>query len=260
MIHHAVKLRDRRARLHACAGDGIFFHFKAAGELCAAHAAARVDVIRAAFKHIAESVSRNAAVVVGRKICDWERERKRFAFARLQGFGLCECGEASCGLAELALRCFNENGDDLFALHVAGVFHGDFLCNGLAVEIEAFNRAGEGRVAETVAERIQHTVFCERLKVAVADVDVFFINDPCGITEALCRRIITDVKRDGVAQLAARRDSACENICSTCAALLAALPDVQHSGGIVFFHPLHIHDIADVQQNRNTLERAANLF
>ena len=53
------------------------------GELCAAHAAARVDVIRAAFKHIAESVSRNAAVVVGRKICDWERERKRFAFARL---------------------------------------------------------------------------------------------------------------------------------------------------------------------------------
>ncbi len=38
------------------------------------------------------------------------------------------------------------------------------------------------------------------------------------------------------------------------------LPDVQHSGGIVFFHPLHIDDIADVQQNRNTLERAANLF
>lgn len=83
VIHHAVKLRDRRARLHACAGDGIFFHFKAAGELCAAHAAARVNVIRAAFKHIAESVSRNAAVVVGRKICNWERERKRFAFARL---------------------------------------------------------------------------------------------------------------------------------------------------------------------------------
>lgn len=44
------------------------------------------------------------------------------------------------------------------------------------------------------------------------------------------------------------------------AALLTALPDVQHSGGIVFFHPLHIDDIADVQQNRNTLERAANLF
>ena len=255
---HAVERGDRRAGLGALLDDGILRDLKAAAQGSAADARARVDVVGAGLEHIGRLVAGDAAVVVRGELRDFERDLHGLALAGLQLRGLLERAQAARRLAELALRRLGIDLDDLLARDVAGVFDDHDLLDGLAVRFKARDLHVERRVGQAETERVQHAVLRKRLEIAVADVDVLLVDDLLGVAEALARGVVRDVDRDRVAELAARGDRAGQDVEHAGAALLAALPDVQHRCGVVLFDPLHVDDVADVQQHRNALERAAD--
>ena len=180
--------------------------------------------------------------------------------AWLQEAGLCKARQGLRRLAQLSLRRAVVDLDNLLALIIARIRHiyGDF---NLAVHFfHGGGFHGEVGIGEAKTEGIQHLIRRKRLKVAVSHIDVLNIVVVLIFAEVPGGRIILVRHGNGIAQLAGGRDIAADNVCGRLAAFHTAVPNVHHGLDAVLFHPAHVDDIADIQQDGHMVKLVGDLL
>ena len=113
-------------------------------------------------------------------------------------------------------------------------------------------------IGEAEAEGIEHFVRAEGLKVAVADIEVLGLDVFSLRAEAVVRWPEVDAFRDGVRQVSGGGYITGKHVQNGVAALLAALPDIEHGGGVKLPDPAHVHDVPGIQENRGSGKVAAD--
>ena len=205
-------------------------------------------------------MARLSGVVIGSHMVDVVGDGHLLGIAWLQEAGLCKARQGLRRLAQLSLRRAVVDLDNLLALIIARIRHiyGDF---NLAVHFfHGGGFHGEVGIGEAKTEGIQHLIRRKRLKVAVSHIDVLNIVVVLIFAEVPGGRIILVRHGNGIAQLAGGRDIAADNVCGRLAALHAAVPNVHDGLDAVLFHPAHVDDVADIQQNRHMVKLAGDFL
>ena len=108
---------------------------------------------------------------------------------------------------------------------------------------------GKRSVGQTIAKRVQHLLSCKGAEVAVAHIDIFRIAVLVAVAEIGMGGIVRNIVSDGIGELSGGGDISHDHICHRVAALLSALPDIQHGAGVKFRHPLHVDDVAHIEDH-----------
>ena len=107
----------------------------------------------------------------------------------------------------------------------------------------------ETKTGQSKAKGIFYLVSGKGLKIAITYIDVLGIKILHRIPEILRGRIILNIFRNSIAELTTGINFYCQDIYRSSAALLAALPYIEHSLRLIPVDPLHIHDITHIQHN-----------
>ena len=239
LLHHHQRQRDRKGR------RGI------------AHIGTETENIVTGFQHKGRLVPGSAAVIIAGKIAPRRCQRQGPALAGGQCFGLGKGAQHLSGLAQKPLRRAAIQLYDLFAGAGADIFDRGNGCDTFGVFVRAQQLYLKFCVRKTKAKRIPHFFRRKCFKVAVADVNILGIEIAVVRTVVVSGRIIRRGAGDCVGQFATGADRAVQHIQHAAAALLPALPDVGYRTGVVPRDPLHINDVANVEQHNRFIEIAA---
>ena len=201
----------------------------------------------------------HAAVVVTGDGPDRDLEAQVLVLAGIQRDGLSVSAQDSGGFSEFPLRGLAVNLDNFLAGNRTGVDHarpeGDRV---VADALHTLPADLESRVRQAVSEGVHDLFSGKCLKIAIPHIDILRIEVPVGIAEIGVGRVIADIVCDGIGKLSAGGDLAGQHVEDAVSALLAALPDVENGGGIIFCHPFHIDDIAHVEKDNGSWEGRAD--
>ena len=181
-----------------------------------------------------------------------------FVFIRPESFCLCKRNKLSCRLSKLPLWLLQINLHNLFPAVISGIDHKSRSQN-LPFCCLQTDTQGEVCVRKPEAKRILHAVPGKGFKIAISDINIFFV-PVLPVVPIVCRRrIIADRIRNRIRKLAAGGNSSHQDIGHSISALLASLPYIHHRRRLKFIHPLHVHDVADIKQYNCARKRRANL-
>ena len=181
-----------------------------------------------------------------------------FAFIRPESFCLCKRNKLSCRLSKLPLWFLQINLHNLFPAVISGIDHKSRSQN-LPFCCLQTDAQGEVRVGKAEAKRILHAVPGKGFKIAISDINIFFVPVLPVVSIVCRRRIIADRICNRIRKLAAGGNSSRQDIGNSVSALLASLPYIHHRRRLKFIHPLHVHDVADIKQYNCAGKRRANL-
>ena len=239
LLHHHQRQCDRKGRRSI------------------AHIGTETENIVTGFQHKGRLVPGSAAVIIAGKIAPRRCQRQGPALAGGQCFGLGKGAQHLSGLAQKPLRRAAIQLYDLFAGAGADIFDRGNGCDTFGVFVRAQQLYLKFCVRKTKAKRIPHFFRRKCFKVAVADVNILGIEIAVVRTVVVSGRIIRRGAGDCVGQFAAGADRAVQHIQHAAASLLPALPDVSHRARVVPRDPLHINDVANVEQHNRFIEIAA---
>ena len=239
LLHHHQRQRDRKDR------RGI------------AHIGTQTENIVTGFQHKGGLVPSGAAVIIAGKITPRHSQRQSPAFSGAQCFGLGKGAQHLRGLAQKPLRRGAIQLYDLFAGSGAGIFDRGNGCDPVGVLVRTQQLYLKFCVRKSETKGIQHLFRRKCFKVAIADIDILGIEIAVVRTVVVSSRVIRRGVGNRVGQFAAGADRAVQHIQHTAAALLSALPDVSHRAGVISRDPLHINDVANIEQHNRFIEIAA---
>ena len=222
------------------------------------HVKPDIKIVVAFFKDPRAAVAAQTRVIVAREIRQLAAKAELFAFARKQRLGFGERDQDAFRLREDALRFLKIELDDLFAaVGVARIRHGDPHAAVVAGDPRLRYGDVKRRVAQPVAERVQHPRRRERFKEAVANKDIFVIFVERLIAETAGRGKVRIAACDRIAELAAWGDFTAQHVCDAVAGLHPILPDIRRGCDLIAVvrEPAHIHDASAVEQHRDFFER-----
>ena len=216
----------------------------------AAHIGAGQDPVFTGLQHPGGAEAAAPAVVIGGEQGERNLKMQNLGPAGGDQSRFREGEQNTGGLPERALGGAAVDLDDLLSRSGARVADRDRERNGLRRPgREGCHIHPEARIREAEAEGIEHLLRTEGLKVAVADIEVLGL-DVLGLrAEAPERGPVLDPFGNGVRQAAGGADVAGEHVQHGIAALLTALPDIEHGGRVIFPDPAHVHDVPGVQKH-----------
>ena len=222
-----------------------------------AHIGTETENIVTGFQHKGRLVPGSAAVIIAGKIAPWRSQRQSLALAGVQCFGLGKGAQHLGGLAQKPLRRGAIQLHDLLAGAGADIFDRGKGCDTIGVLVRTQQLYIKFRVGKSEAKGVQHFFRRKCFKVAVADIDILGIEIAVVRTVVVSSRVICRGTGNRIGQFAAGADRAVQHIQHAAASLLPALPDVGHRAGVVPRDPLHIKDVANVEQHNRLIEIAA---
>ena len=194
-------------------------------------------------------MSSDTTVIIGRKLRQFCFQDQFFTCSGLQFFRLGISCQLTQRLSQLSLRSLHIDLYGLSAGHTANICH--FLndsCLG-TLHCQSHALCLEPGIGQSKAKGIFYLVSGKGLKIAITYIDVLGIKILHRIPEILRGRIILNIFRNSIAELTTGIHFSCQDIYCSSAALLAALPYIEHSLWLIPVDPLHIHDITHIQHN-----------
>ena len=200
----------------------------------------------------------HTAVIIAGKVTPRGFQCQGLALPMGQHSGFCKGAQHFGRFPQPPLRRGAVELHNFLAGAAAGILDGSKGGNAIGCFICAQQPNFKFCIGKAKAKGIKHLFRCKRFKIAVADVNIFGIDVAVIRPVMVSRRIICQCAGDGIGQFAAGVDGTVQHIQHTAAAFLPALPDVRHRAGVVSHDPLHINDIANIQQHHRFFEMTAN--
>ena len=239
LLHHHQRQRDRKG-------------------LCGmAYIGTETENIVTGFQHKGRLVPGSATVIIAGKIAPRRSQHQSLALPGSQCFGFGKSTQHLSGLAQKPLRRGAVQLYDLFAGTGADIFDRGNGCDPVGAFVRAQQLNLKFCVRKSETKGIQHFFRRKCFKVAIADIDILGIEIAVVRTVVVSSRVIRRGVGNRVGQFAAGADRAVQHIQHTAAALLSALPDVSHRAGVISRDPLHINDVANIEQHNRFIEIAA---
>ena len=198
-------------------------------------------------------------VVIAGDRADRHLEAHFLEVSGIQCDGLAECAQHSRRLSQLSLRRFAVDLHDFLARHCASVDHARAEVDRVVADaLHSLSADLKGRIREAVSEGIQDLFLCKGFKIPIADIDILRVIVPVRIREVSVRGVIGDIPCDGIGQLSGRGNLSRQKVQDPVSAFLSALPYIEHCSRRKALHPVHIHDIAHIQDHDSPLESRAD--
>ena len=217
---------------------------------CAAHVFSGENAVRPRFEHEGGAVAGQPAVVIRCQAGKIDMKRQDLFPARSEQLCFGKGEQHTRRFAEHALGGAAVNLHHLFAGHIPGIpdrhREGDPL---RGVECKTLDGLFKRGIGKAKPERVENGFPGKGLEIPVTDIEILRLYIFCKGAEALCRRITGVFARDGIRQAPAWIHRSGEHIQHAVPALLPALPNVQHGGGVKFRDPPHVDDVAGVKQH-----------
>ncbi|MNJ39307.1 hypothetical protein D3C77_341760 [compost metagenome] len=170
---------------------------------CIFDAVSYIETVYPGFQHISGRSAGHAAVIIRSHGMDRKAQRQTLRFTRLELLRLAECSQRSGRLAQLALRSFIIDLDNLFAcVDASRIRYGyaDFRIRFPFADSDLrFLRLNtEFRVRQAVSKFELHFIRAERLEITIPDINVFLIYVLEFVTVISSRRIVSDGISNGI--------------------------------------------------------------
>ena len=194
-------------------------------------------------------MSSDTTVIIRCKLCQLCFQNQFFTLSGFQVFGFCISNQLAQRLAHFALGCLHIDLYGLSAGYTADICH---LLDGSDFGTPYCQSHGFGLepgIRQAKSKGIFYFISGKGLKIAITYIDVLGIKILHRIPEILRGRIILNIFRNSIAELTTGIHFSCQDIYCSSAALLAALPYIEHSLWLIPVDPLHIHDITHIQHN-----------
>ena len=204
-------------------------------------------------------MSSDTTVIIRCKLCQLCFQNQFFTLSGFQVFGFCISNQLAQRLAQFALGCLHIDLYGLSARYTADICH---LLDGSDFGTPYCQSHGFGLepgIRQAKSKGIFYFISGKGLKITIADINILGIEILYRISEILRGRIILNIYRNSIAEFTAGIYFSRQDICGSSATLLATLPYIEHSLGLIAVHPLHIHDIAYIQHDNGLFKGMADI-